>query len=151
MKPQMDADARRIRLLRAVHAEGKKRGLDHDGLRDVCRLTFGVGSMKELGEEELKALYHDWTGRGLRRRTELPRRGKGEGSTTLAVMASGEDLETLAAAFAARGWGKETQRQFIRRQLSGREVIRRRGDFWRVFSGVRAMNRRDAVVASSAP
>ncbi len=139
------AKSQRAKLFRAVHAEAAKRGVDHDGLRDVCRQQFGVHSMGELTEQQLEGLYRNWTGHKLRRKrtTPLPKRGYARGGEI--EMVSGEDLETLGAAFAARGWGKETQRAFIRRQLGGREEIRTRRDFWRVFSGVRAMNRRDAA------
>jgi hypothetical protein len=59
-------------------------------------------------------------------------------------MVSGEDLELLGRAFANRGWSEDTQRNFIRRQLGrGREQIRTRADFHRVFSGVRAMSKRE--------
>jgi hypothetical protein len=133
----------RVRLFRAVHAEASKRGLDHDALRDVCRERFSVHSMGELTEGQLESLYRGWTGHGMKRKSALPKRGYAK--TTEAAMVSGEDLETLGRAFAARGWGKETQRVFIRRQLGGREQIRTRRDFWKVFSGVRAMNRRDAA------
>jgi len=132
----------KTRLFRALHAEARKRGLDHDGLRDVCALKFGVRSMTELDEGQLRTLYRDWTGRGLKRKTPLPKRGCARAPGI--EMVSGEDLETLARAFALRGWDERTQRQFVRRQL-GREEIRTRKDFWRVFSGVRAMNRRDGI------
>lgn len=135
----------RSKLFRAVHAEAAKRGLDHDGLRDVCREQFGVHSMGELTEQQLEGLYRNWTGHKLRRKrtTALPKRGYAQGRDIELV--SGDDLETLGNAFAIRGWGKDTQRAFIRRQLGGREEIRTKRDFWRVFNGVRAMNRRDAA------
>jgi hypothetical protein len=136
-----DAGSVRARLFRAVHAEGLKRGMGHAELREVCRERYGVASMQQLDDEKLQELYRGWTGHGLRRRTAMPKKGSGR-SVGLAEMVTGEDLQTLANAFAARGWGKETQREFIRRQLGGREQIRTRGDFWKVFSGVRAMNRR---------
>jgi len=135
----------RSKLFRAVHAEAAKRGLDHDGLREVCRGQFGVHSMGDLTEQQLEGLYRNWTGHKLRRKrtTSLPKRGYARSGEIELV--SGEDLETLGRAFAARGWGLETQHAFIRRQLGGREQIRTRLDFHRVFSGVRAMNRRDAA------
>lgn len=128
----------------ALHAEAAKRGLDHEGLRDVCRMRFSVESMTALSEGQLKTLYRDWTGRNFvtKRTTPLPKRGYA--SSKDLEMVSAEDLETLERAFAARQWGPETKRNFIRRQLGGREQIKTRRDFQKVFSGVRAMNRRDA-------
>lgn len=134
------ASAARARLFRALHAEGSKRGLDHDALRDLCRERFSVASMAELNEGQLREMYRAWTGHGLRRKSALPRRPSG----AVAEMVTGDDLNTLAEAFALRGWTHETQRAFIHRQL-GRDEIRTRRDFWRVFSGVRAMNRRDGI------
>ena len=136
------AQAERAILFRAIHAEGLKRGLDHDGLHDVCRGKFGAESMGALDVGQLKTLFRDLTGKNFqaRRRTALPKRGcLRRGGLE---MVSGEDLETLGRAFSMRGWGEETRREFVRRQLGGREQIRTRADFWRVFSGVRAMNRR---------
>ena len=130
----------RARLMRALHAEGVKRGFDHDGLRDVCRERWGAASMGKATDAQLAELYHAWTGKGLRRATPLPRKGhvKAAGEE----MVSGEDLNALAEAFARRGWGPETQRVFVKRQ-TGREKILSRKDFWRVFSGLRAMERRE--------
>lgn len=130
----------RARYFRGLHAEAEKRGLDHDGLRQVCRERFGVESMAELGEEQLGDLYRAWTGKGLRRRTGLPRESARAGVD--AQMVSGEDLRTLGSVFAALEWGKETQRNFVARQLGGRVEIRTTRDFFRVFHGARAMARR---------
>ena len=136
--------ATRAKLFRAIHAEGAKRGLAHDAVRDVCRAQFGVHSMGELTDPQLEGLYRDWTGHGVgKRRTPLPKRGYAHSGEIELV--SGEDLELLGRAFAERGWGRETQAAFIRRQLGGRAEIRTRRDFWKVFSGVRAMQRREQL------
>ena len=143
----------RARLFRAVHAEGLKRGLDHDGLRDVCRERFKLESMGKLQVNQLQQLYRGFTGYGFRARkagtrpaAPLPKRGYGQRGEL--EMVSADHLETLARAFAMRGWGRETQRVFIRRQLSGREQIRTTRDFQRVFRGVQAMNRRDGLAGA---
>lgn len=137
----MKKQSSRARLFQALHAEAAKRGLDHDALHDLCRQRFQVASMSAMNEGRLQTLYHDWTGKSVRRRSPLPKKGAAKGKTD--AMVSKEDIETLGRAFAARNWGPETQRLFVSRQLGGREQIRTRGDFWKVFSGVRAMNRRD--------
>jgi hypothetical protein len=129
--------------MRAIHAEGAARKLDHSDIRDICRAKFGVQSMAELNNGQLQTLYKDWTGRGLRgvKREKTPlQRGYAQGKLE---MVSPAELETLERAFAARQWGPETKRAFIRRQLKGREAIRTRADFARVFRGIQAMNRRD--------
>lgn len=135
------ASAYRAKLFRALHAEGIKRGMDHDALRD----TFGVKSMSTISTEQLQARLKDWTGKSVRRVTPLPRRGYGKKRGPL-EMVTEEDLATLAEAFGRRGMDKISQQCFIFRQLGGKDsVVRTRGDFHKVFSGIRAMNRRDGL------
>lgn len=136
-------NAKRARLFRAVHAEAARRKIDHDALHDICRNRFGVTSMGDLTEGQLESIYRSWTGHGLRTRP-LPKRGYVRAGGP-EEMVSAEDLETLARAFARRNWGSEAQATFIRRQLRGRDQIRTRRDFARVFGGVRAMNRREGL------
>ena len=130
----------RARAFRALHAEAAKRKIDHDGLRDV----FGVKSLADVATHELVSRLKDWTGKGLRRVTALPRKGylQKKGPTELV---SEEDLRTLAEAFGHRSMDENAQWLFIQRQLGGRDKIRTRADFHKVFSGVRAMNRRDGL------
>jgi hypothetical protein len=128
--------------MRAIHAEGLKRGLDHEALRDVCRAKFGVASMAELSAGQKKQLFRDLAGKNfVTHRMRLPERGYAQQGKL--EMISPAELETLERAFALRGWGPETKKAFVRRQLGGREEIRTRADFQRVFRGVQAMNRRD--------
>lgn len=124
-----------------LHAEGAKRKLSHEDLRDVV----GVASLAEATPETLERCLRRW-GLRLPRRRALPRRAyaKQAAAAGTAELISGEDLELLGRAFAARGWTADTAKTFIRRQL-GRERILTRADFHKVFSGVRAMNRRDGI------
>jgi hypothetical protein len=130
----------RAKLFRALHAEAIKRGMDHDSLRD----TFCVKSMSTIPTERLQERLKAWTGKSVRRTSPLPRRGYGKSKGPL-EMVTEEDLATLAEAFSRRGMDENAQWLFIQRQLSGRDKIRTRGDFHKVFSGVRAMNRRDGI------
>ncbi len=141
----MAKDDTRAKLMQALHAEAAQRGMDHDALRDVARMKFGVTSMGLLKFGQLKTLFRDMTGKLFvtHKAPDLPRRGYGKQGELEIV--SGEELELLERAFAKRGWGPETKAQFVRRQLNGRDQIRTRADFHRVFSGVRAMNRRDKL------
>jgi hypothetical protein len=80
----------------------------------------------------------------VKRRAELPRRGdaaKGTGER----MVSGDELMEFERQCAKRNWGEETRRNFLRRQLDGRDRIRTRRDFARAYNGVRAMNRREGL------
>jgi len=137
----------RSRLFRAIHAEALKRGLDHDALHDLCALKFHAPSMAALDPGQLKTLYRDLAGKNLRprRQSPLPRAGYGRHNEPLELITP-DDLETLARACAIRGWGQDTLSAFTLRQL-GHAQIRTRHDFHRVFSGLRAMNRRDGLPA----
>jgi hypothetical protein len=109
----------------------------------MCRQNFGAHSMADLTDADLVKIYKGWTGRGFKRAGKLPRRGEGQQGGA-AVMITGDELMALDAAFAERGIGQEGRSNFIRRQLQGRDVIRTRRDFARVFGGLRAMSRRGA-------
>jgi len=129
----------RARLFRALHAEALKRHIDHDGLRDI----FGVKSLANVETEALQARLKAWSGHSVRRKTQLPRKGYGKSGEL--DMVGVEDLQTLANAFEIAGMDEIAQTNFIRRQLRGRAAVRTRADFHKVFSGVRAMNRRRAA------
>lgn len=143
----MPKDATRTRLMRALHKEAAQRGLSHDALHDVCRQKFGVASMADLNTGQLKTVFQDLTGNlFVSRKVKLPARGYGKRGELEIV--SPELLETLERAFAKRAWGPETKRNFIRRQLRGREEIRTTADLQKVFRGVQAMNRRAGLDAA---
>lgn len=138
----------RGRLFSAVHAEAQKRGMDHDALRAMCHAQYGVHSMSEMTEANLLKIYYGWTGKSLRRKAKLPRRGEAAKQPQGEIqIASAEELITLDAEFAKRGLGQEGRENFIRRQLGGRGIVRTRRDFCSVLGGLRAMNKRDGGVA----
>lgn len=110
---------------------------------------FGVHSLSAVDADALVGMLRGWKLR-VPRKTQLPRAGDQALQPETPQMVSGEDLESLGRAFAQRGWGPDTQKTFIRRQLGGREVVRTVRDFQRVFSGVRAMNRRDQEAQNAA-
>lgn len=134
----------RGRLFGMLHAEGQKRGMDHDAIHDMCRELYGVHSMSQMREADLMQIIKGWTGKSLRRQARLPRRGEAAATKPGEVqMVSGEELVTLEAEFAKRGLGQEGRDNFIRRQLGGRGQVRTRRDFAKVFGGLRAMNKRE--------
>lgn len=130
----------RNRLFHALHAEARKRRLDHDALHDLCATRFGVHSMGDATTAQLLGVYREWTGKTLKRRARL---GDPDWQDQVA-MVSGEEVNNIANEFAKRGLGLGGQKNFIRRQLRGRDVIRTHGDYVRVMHGLRAMNLRDA-------
>ena len=132
----------RQRIFRALHAEAKKRDIDHDALHDIFVQNFHVKSMSDATDAQLVGLYRQWTGKTLRRRAKLAGAGwKGEPD----AMVSGEEMVELGQEFAKRGLGADGQQNFVRRQLKGRAQIRTRRDFIRVIHALRAMNERDGV------
>jgi hypothetical protein len=116
--------------------------MDHDALRDMFHKQFGVHSMSELSEIQLMQVYQGWTGKGLRRRAKLPRRGEAAAKPGEVQMVSPEELVTMEAEFARSEMSEEGRDAFIRRQLGGRATVRTRRDFASVFGGLRGMNRR---------
>ena len=133
----------RAKLFRAVHAEALKRGIDHDGLHNLCRERSGSRSMSEMSNGDLEGLYHEWTNKKLKRVAKLPRKGEAAAAAEVQIV-SGDELVELGREFAKRGIGEQGRGDFIARQLRGRREIRTRRDWVKVFAAVRAMNRRDA-------
>lgn len=132
--------AYRARLFKAVHAEALKRKLDHDALHDMCVANYKVHSMGQLTDAQLLGIYRGWTGKTLRSRAKL---GERNWKDAPASMVSGEEITAIAGEFAKRGMGLEAQKNFVRRQLKGRDVIRTRHDYVRVLHPLKAMNARD--------
>lgn len=130
----------RARLFKALHAEGVKRGLDHDGLHDMVRARCGAQSMSDASDTQLLGIYTEWTHKTLKYRGKLPRRKESPDTE----MVSAVDLEDLDQEFAVAGMDAERRAGFIRRQLRGRAVVQTRRDYVRVMGGLRAMRRRTA-------
>jgi hypothetical protein len=137
----------RARLFKAVHAEGLKRGMDHDGLHDMFARVFAVHSMADATDHQLAGIYREWTGHTLKNRAKLPRRGEAAKQRSAAQMVSGEEIITLDAEFALRNMGLEGRANFVRRQLRGSDQVRTRADWARVITPLRAMNRKDGLRA----
>lgn len=132
----------RARLMRAIHAEGKRRGLDHDALHAICLQQFQARSMADLSDAQLSGWYRHWTGKLLKSRAPRPVAGANDDLQ----LVSGEEMIDLSQQAAVRGLSHEGLINFIRRQLRGREVVRTRGDYRRVVRGLRAMNRREHLI-----
>ena len=135
----------RARLFKGLHAEGVKRGMDHDGLHDLCCREFVVRSMGDATDHQLEGLYRRWTGHTIKGRAKLPRRGEAAKAAAAGQMVSAEEIVMLEAEFALRNLGEEGRANFVRRQLRGREQVRTRADWMRVITPLRAMNRKDGL------
>lgn len=137
----------RNRLFHALHAEAKKRHMDHDALHDMICKSFSVHSMSQATDAQLLGIYRQWTGKTLKRRAHLGDPGWQEKPDGLV---SGEELIALDQAFALRGLGAEGRANFVRRQLKGRDQIKSRRDCIRVLHAIRAMNERDGLNSTEA-
>jgi hypothetical protein len=135
----------RARLFKAIHAEGLKRGFDHDSLHDLCCEQFAVRSMGQATDNQLAGLYRNWTGHTLRTRAKLPRRGEAAKRASAEQMISAEEIVEMDAEFARRNLGPAERANFMRRQLRGRDQVRTRQDWVRVITPLRAMNRKDGL------
>ena len=134
----------RGRLFKAIHAEAAKRKIDHDGLHDLLVSRCHVRSMSDVSDHDLERVYREWTGKTLKRRADLPKRGEAKASNG-AQMITGEELMVLDQEFSKRAMSADSRASFIRRQLGGRGIIRTRRDYARVFYGLRAMNTREGM------
>ena len=125
----------RTQIFRALHAEGAKRGLGHEEIREIARDRFGISSMGELDIDQVRALYRQVAGRefrskhpGIRDRRRRRAAGtagrhKGQGRSGKVVhLVRPEDVELLCQLACRRlGWSEKTLKVFIRRQLRGRD------------------------------
>ncbi len=141
----------RVNILRALHAEGKKRGFDHGMLREIAGQRFGVSSMSALSEDQLNGWYREWTGRVFRPKRRPIRNkaqrhaagtaGRKDATSKVEHLVSGDDLALLGQFAARLGWGKETLAKFTRRQLGGRDQIRTVADLNKVLWPMKRMLR----------
>ena len=146
--------ARRTALMRALHAEGLKRSLDHEALRDLAADGFGVVSLSQLNTGDLGRLFQQVAGRDFHaklrrisissrsRRKAAGTEGRSYATSSVATLVDPSDCELLyALAYGDLGWTGATLRRFIARQLSGREQIRTMGDLNKVLWPVKRMVR----------
>ena len=139
-------------LLRALHAEGRKRGLGHDALHDLAVEHFGVDSLSRLTHPQARGLFKRVAGRQFhakRHRIRSVERRKAAGTEgrkglkqNVTTMISPADCALLyEIAYGKLGWAEQTLKRFIRRQLRGRDQIRTMGDLNAVLWPVKRMAR----------
>lgn len=112
--------------------------MDHDDLR----VLVGCKSLADATVADLLRVLKTWTNKPFRKG---PTTRRGYGKTGELELVSTGDLELLGRAFDRARFDDEARAAFTRRQLDGRLEIRTKADFHRVFSGIRAMNRRNAA------
>lgn len=160
-RPRGDSPQRAL-IMRALHAEGAKKGLSHEDLREAA----GVASLSALSQDDLEAVFEKIAGRkfrakhgGLkskaRRRAAGLAGGKRDPQPDVMVLVSAAELAMLDRLCDRMGWTRERLDGFIRRQLGERGRIRTVAEFNKVFQPLRIIWRRqqkkDAQAGKPAP
>ncbi len=143
----------RAKLVRALHAEARKRGWGHADLHDEAAERFGAASISALSDEQIKDWFLAMTGRMFRakhsgiadkrRRQAAGTAGRktAAAKTNVVHLASADDVELLYQVAYKIGWDKQRLKGFIRRQLKGRETIRTLADLNKVLWPLKRMAR----------
>lgn len=141
------------KYLRALHARGRERGLDHEGLRDIAQQRFSADSLSKLSDEQVRKML---TGLGPTSRTSRAARAERrnaqgnhgrrdyDASGDTVQLVSGRERQMLAEAAALRGWSDESLEKFCLRQIK-RVAPRTMVEFNKVFWALKSMNRRDGL------
>ena len=131
----------RSAVMRALHAEGVKQGLDPEAVTELTGARFSVGSLSELDATKLGELFQQITGRS--RRKAAGTEGRKDSASKVATLVDPGDCEVLyRLAYGNLGWTDTTLRRFIARQLKGREQIVTMGDLNKVLWAVKSMVRK---------
>jgi len=145
----------RAKMMRGLHAEASKRGLSHDGLHELVEKRYGVASLSQLSEAQLREWYREFSGKGFRhpgmgsasRRRAAGTAGKKAGSMPaprVVELAGADDIAMLIDLAARIGWSVTALHKFVARQL-GREQIRTMADVNKVLWALKAIARRRGI------
>ena len=131
--------------VRAIFAEGHKRGLDDEGIRDVVESsTRRTRSVRELTHAEAEAVIKQIKGREFIPLRTLQYRRQKQGIKQVVTQA---ELNLIAQLASQRDWPAETLVKFCVRQC-GHHPLRTTDDANKVIEGLKAMNRRDGLWAN---
>lgn len=146
------------RVLRAIFAAARERGVTHEELHDTIWISWQKRSLKDLTAEQAGLLIDGLRGKQAQPRREHRRsfapgrrdamsahgRRDYDASGDPAYLVNAREIEMLREAAELRGWGEATLRNFIARQI-GRNDIRTMAEFNKVFWALKAMNRREGL------
>lgn len=134
--------AKSTNQVRAIFAEGRKRGLDHDQLRDVVESeTRRTRSIAELTHREAEAVLRKLKGNGFVSLRTIQYHRKKQGVQQVVQQ---EQLDLIAALASQRHWPAETLLNFCKRQC-GHTKPRTTSEANKVIEGLKAMNRREEL------
>jgi hypothetical protein len=157
--PIPTADQQRKRLLRILHGEGAKRGLDHDALSDGARMGYQVGSLAQLSLPQLRDYIQrlgtrpDSRGSGIGNRgsaeprtpnTEPRRHARGSANAAMKVISPAQ-RHLIADLRDEIGWTDEQLDGFIAKQFanecSGMKDVRTSAEAARLITVMIGINR----------
>lgn len=138
----------RDKALRGLHAEARKRGLDHDALHEIALERFQRGSLRDLSvaqiqgwANELRQAQAPRSAASRRRQGTAGRKTAGKAAKVVELVGA-KELELIGGYAEALGWDRARLDGFIRRQLGEHGRVRTVGDANKVIDGLRAMYRR---------
>jgi len=131
--------------VRAIFAEGRRRGLDHEALGDMAEsVTRRTRHLSELTHTEAEALLRKLKGQGFVPLRTLQYRRRKQGIEQLVQQSQ---LDLIAALASQREWSAETLLKFCKRQC-GHTTPRTTRQANKVIEGLKAMNLRSGLWAN---
>lgn len=128
--------------VRAIHAEARKHGLDHDTLHDLIEsVTKRTRSIAALTHKEALAVIRQLKGKGFVPLRTLQYRRQQAGVQQLVQPTQ---LTLIAELASQRGWSAEALQSFCQRQCK-RTRPRTTTDANKVIEALKAMNQRDKL------
>ena len=140
-------------LMRALHAAGRARKLDHDALHDLAEERYGVASLKDLSYYQITEFLDDLNkGEGAKPRWSAQRRAmmanhgrKDYDHSQDPVQLIGErEKQMLRDAAEFGGWTEQGLERFCRRQC-GQAMPRTLAEFNKVFRPMKTMFARKGI------
>jgi len=128
--------------VRAIFAEGRKCGLDNDGIRDVVEsVTRRTRHISEVTHAEAEAVIKRLKGDGFVSIRTLQHRRQKQGVTQ--VVQAGQ-IRLIADLASQRKWSPEALLKFCRRQC-GHTRPRTTAEANTIIEALKAMNRREGL------
>ena len=141
-RPAVQSQVKTTAQLRAIFAEGRKRGLDHEGLQDMAEsVTHRTRSLRELTHAEAESLLRRLKGDEFVSLRTVQHRRQRQGIEQ--VVQPGQ-LALIAKLASQRHWASEALMGFCERQC-GFARPRTTTQANKIIEALKAMNKRDEL------
>jgi DNA-directed RNA polymerase subunit F len=141
----MSAQPKTHGQVKAIFAEGKKRGLDGESLRDTVEsVTRRTRHIRDLTYSEAEQIIQKLKGEGFVPRRTLQYRRAKQG---IKQVVQESQLKLIAELASQRNWSAETLKNFCKRQCK-HERPRTTEDANKVIEALKSMNKRDDLWAA---